>query len=105
MITYTFADDIALAMTIGKIATTSEDVVRQAEIARDGVLNFVLWARALVATYRDTSGRWLGDPVEKEKLPPAGDFRLIALGASIALTPTQVLPSAAAATSSSPSHV
>ncbi len=41
-ITYTFADDIALAMTIGRNAPTSEDIVRQAEIARDGPLNFVL---------------------------------------------------------------
>lgn len=41
-ITYTFADDIALAMTIGRNAPTSEDIVRQAEIARDGALNFVL---------------------------------------------------------------
>jgi hypothetical protein len=69
-ITYTFADDIALAMTVGKNATTSEDVVRQAEIARDGALSFVLWARALVATYRDTSGHWFGDPVAKEKPTP-----------------------------------
>ena len=69
-ITYTFADDIALAMTIGKNATTSEDIVRQAEIARDGALNFVLWVLALVATYRDTSGHWFGDPVAKEKRPP-----------------------------------
>ena len=69
-ITYTFADDIALAMTVGKNATTSEDVVRQAEIARDGALSFVLWVRGLVAAYRDTSGHWFGDPVAKEKPTP-----------------------------------
>ena len=57
-------------MTIGRNAPRSEAIVRQAEIARDGALNFVLWVRALVATYRDTSGHWLGDPVAKEKPPP-----------------------------------
>ena len=69
-ITFTFADDIALAMALGKHADSEADVVRAAESARDGALNFVLWVAALVATYRDVNDLYFGEPTLKPKDPP-----------------------------------
>lgn len=69
-ITFTFADDIALAMALGKHAESEADVVRAAESARDGALNFVLWVTALVATYRDVNDFYFGEPTSKPSEAP-----------------------------------
>jgi hypothetical protein len=88
-------------MTIGKNATTSEDIVQQAEMPgmeRSTSCSGCARSSRPIAT-RAVIGSAIGG---EGKAASAGESCLIALRASIALTPTQVLPSAATATSSSP---
>ncbi len=66
-ITLTFAEDVALAMAMSKLAGPPEEVMRRAQIARDGAINFVLWVSALVATYMDINGHYFGEPQVKQK--------------------------------------
>lgn len=60
-ITLTFAEDVALAMAMNKLAGSPEEVLKSAAIARDGALNFVLWVAALVRTYMDVNGLYFGE--------------------------------------------
>jgi hypothetical protein len=61
-VTLTFADDAALALSMGKHASDRQDLMRQAEIARDGALAFIGWAQALVRAYLEAVGAEFGEP-------------------------------------------
>ena len=66
-ITLTFAEDVALSLAMSKLAGPPDEVMRRAEIARDGAINFVLWVSALVKTYMDVNGHYFGEPVGKQE--------------------------------------
>jgi hypothetical protein len=69
-ITLTFADDAALSLAMGGPTVTTEELMRRAEIARDGALSFHRWAKALVRTYADMKGHTFGEPRITEKKKP-----------------------------------
>jgi hypothetical protein len=66
-ITLTFAEDVALTLAMSTLAGSPEEVMRRAETARDGALNFVLWVSTLVKTYMDVNGHCFGEPLVKQK--------------------------------------
>jgi rubrerythrin len=68
-VTLTFADDIALALALGKHSTNEDDLRRQLEIARDGAIAFRAWAEALAVAYFNANDLHFGTP-EWRDAPP-----------------------------------
>ena len=61
-VTLSFADEVALALAIGKHAPEPADYAQQFEAARDGALAFVGWAQALALAYFESRGFEFGQP-------------------------------------------
>jgi hypothetical protein len=68
--TFNFADEAAFNLAMGEPATTNEEALHRAEIARDGGLAFVQWATVLVRTYMTSTGAYFGEPIVIEKSKP-----------------------------------
>jgi hypothetical protein len=66
-VTLTFADEVALALSMGKHAPRDEEYRRQFELTRDGALAFVAWADLLLIAYLDATGAYLGAPEVRPK--------------------------------------
>ena len=56
-----------MAMTLGKTATTDDDLLRQAGIARDGALAFGQWVTVLYWTYNETHGHGFDERIPWQK--------------------------------------
>ena len=61
-VTLTFADEVALAMSMGKHAPQPDDLARQVGLTRDGALAFVEWSACLLVAYVEASGAEFGKP-------------------------------------------
>lgn len=61
-VTLTFADEVALALSMGKHAPEQEDYARQFELTRDGALAFVAWAERLLIAQFKATGVDFGEP-------------------------------------------
>jgi hypothetical protein len=61
-VTLTFADEVALAMSMGKHAPQPDDLARQVGLTRDGALAFVEWAACLLVAYFEATGAEFGEP-------------------------------------------
>jgi hypothetical protein len=68
-VTLTFADEVALALALGKHSTNEDDLRRQLEIARDGALAFRAWAEALGVAYFDANELHFGALEWKDAAP------------------------------------
>jgi hypothetical protein len=68
-VTLTFADEIALALALGKHSADEYDLRRQLEIARDGALAFRAWAEALGVAYFEAYDLKFGTPEWKDARP------------------------------------
>ena len=68
-VTLTFADETALALSMGKHAPEPADFERQFERTRDGALAFIKWAEHLLLVYFEARGDELGPPefIDKKK--------------------------------------
>jgi hypothetical protein len=66
-VTFTFSDEVALALSMGKHAPEPEEVRKQFERTRDGALAFVAWAERLLIAFFDSTGAEFGDPEVSEK--------------------------------------
>jgi hypothetical protein len=64
-VTLSFADEVALALSMGKHAPTSDEVRTQFEATRDGALAFRAWAEALVLAYFEANDLRFGEPEPK----------------------------------------
>jgi hypothetical protein len=64
-VTLSFADEVALALSMGKHAPSRDEVMAQFEATRDGALAFVSWAEALLVVYMKASGASFGTPEPK----------------------------------------
>jgi hypothetical protein len=62
VITLSFAGDVALALALAKHSADDDVARRQFEMTSEGAVAFKHWADALVITYLDASGAYLGDP-------------------------------------------
>jgi hypothetical protein len=69
-VTFTFADDIALALALGSVKPT--ELEARAAPAAVGAANFVVWVSGLIATYQNENGVTLGRPLVRPK-PPGED--------------------------------
>lgn len=69
--TFNFADEVAFNLAMGEPTTSNDEVVRRAEIARDGGLAFAQWATALVLTYMKSTDAHFGEPIVSDKNKPA----------------------------------
>ena len=67
-VTFTFADDIALALAMGSVKP-SELESRALPVAA-GAASFVVWVSALVAMYQDVNDIHLGQPLMRPKPAP-----------------------------------
>jgi hypothetical protein len=61
-VTLTFADEGALALSMGKHAPERDDYFRQSVRTRDGALAFIAWADRLLIAYLDATGGEFGEP-------------------------------------------
>ena len=67
-VTLTFADQVALALSMGKHAPDRDEITRQFERTRDGALAFVAWAESLLLAYFEARGTEFGEPhITKKK--------------------------------------
>jgi hypothetical protein len=64
-VTLSFADEVALALSMGNHAPTRDEIRTQFETTRDGALAFIPWAEALVVTYFEANGISFGTPEPK----------------------------------------
>ena len=64
-VTLSFADEVALALAMGKHAPTTDEVQEQFETTRDGALAFIPWAEALLIAYFKANGISFGTPEPK----------------------------------------
>jgi hypothetical protein len=64
-VTFTFADDIALALAMGSVKPT--ELESRAMPAAEGAASFVVWVSALVAIYQEENDITLGEPLVKPK--------------------------------------
>lgn len=71
-VTLEFADEVALALSMGKHAPTNEEITAQFELTRDGALAFVAWAYALVNAYVEINELSLGEPEVISDAPGSG---------------------------------
>jgi hypothetical protein len=61
-VTLSFADDVALALSMGKHEPDEDDLARQFERTRDGALGFIAWADRLLIAYFEATGAEFGEP-------------------------------------------
>lgn len=67
-VTLTFADEVALALSMGKLAPEQDEIARQLERTCDGALAFLAWAEFLMLAYLETRGTQFGQPqITKKK--------------------------------------
>jgi hypothetical protein len=64
-ITFTYADDAAIRLALG--TATDQEVLHRFEVARDGAIAFIGWAKALITTYVEVNEQTLGEPLITEK--------------------------------------
>jgi hypothetical protein len=63
--TFTFADDIALALALG--STVPAKLEAPAVIAATGAASFVVWVGALVRAFQEANEIILGEPIIRRK--------------------------------------
>jgi|SRR5215211_7841334 len=75
VITLSFAGDVALALALAKHSADKDVARQQFEVTSEGAVAFKHWADALVATYLDATGGYLGTPrlIEDRSAPATGD--------------------------------
>jgi hypothetical protein len=66
-VTLVFADDVALALSMGEHAPTGEEINGRFESTRDAGLGFVAWGDALVGAHFEWTGAMVGAPELVEK--------------------------------------
>lgn len=74
-VTLSFADEVALALAMGRHAPTTDEIRKQFETTRDGALAFVPRAEALLIAYFEANGISFGTPepkADRNDQPPIG---------------------------------
>jgi hypothetical protein len=61
-VTLTFADEVALALSMGKLAPERDEIARQLERTRDGAFAFLGWAEFVMLAYFEARGTDFGEP-------------------------------------------
>jgi hypothetical protein len=61
-VTLTFADEVALALSIGKLSPQRDEMSRQLQRTRDGALAFLAWTESLLVAYFETREVNFGEP-------------------------------------------
>jgi len=77
VITLTFAGDVALALALARHSADDNVARQQFEITSDGAVAFKHWVDALVVTYLDATGGYVGTPrvIENPSAPATNDER------------------------------
>jgi hypothetical protein len=64
-VTFTYADDAAIRLAVG--TATDQEVLHRFEVARDGAIASIGWAKALITTYVEVNEQTIGEPRITEK--------------------------------------
>ena len=77
VVTLTFAGDVALALALAKHSADDAVARKQFKVASDGAVAFKRWVDALVVTYLEATGGYLGKPQLIDRDPPSPDNTVI----------------------------